>query len=120
MGRPTLKVVLPLYFALLFIAGYTIKLALLEPPERSKEIIHHLVPSQPERPGQQRPNTSNANNQTNGGAVDKMLVVSRYKEDVTWVPVYLGNFPFVVYSKEDLESIYRVPHNQGGEATAYL
>ena len=53
-------------------------------------------------------------------APEKMIVVARYREDVSWLPIYLGDIPFIVYSKSDPLSPFNVLPNLGQEVLPYL
>ena len=53
-------------------------------------------------------------------APEKMIVVARYREDVSWLPIYLGDIPFIVYSKEEPASPFNVAPNLGQEVLPYL
>ncbi|GAO49956.1 hypothetical protein G7K_4091-t1 [Saitoella complicata NRRL Y-17804] len=53
-------------------------------------------------------------------APEKMLVIARYDEDVSWVPLYLGDFPFIIYTKDDHDSLHNIEGNFGSENSAFL
>jgi hypothetical protein len=114
MSRPPLRILLPVYCTLLFIFGYTVRQFGLDGNGAIRTLNPALHPVKPnDIPARAAKNETIYTR-------DRLIVISRYKEDITWVPVYLGNIPFIVYSKEDPLSVYKVPLNQGGEATAYL
>jgi len=115
MSRPSIRVLLSVYCTLLFIFGFTVREFLVN-TENSLRILRSDVVHAKINNTVAKPAKTNEAQYTR----DRLIVISRYKEDVTWVPVYLGNIPFVVYSKEDPLSVYKVPLNQGGEATVYL
>jgi len=56
---------------------------------------------------------------------DRMVVVARFNEDVSWVPDVAAGWPeggavYVVYEKARPGSAHNVPVNKGAEASAYL
>jgi hypothetical protein len=50
----------------------------------------------------------------------KVLVISRWREDISWIDVYLGDMNHIVYTKEDTLAVHNIPENKAQEATCYL
>ncbi|KAI9007135.1 hypothetical protein BC832DRAFT_431561 [Gaertneriomyces semiglobifer] len=51
---------------------------------------------------------------------EKLVIVSRSKEDVSWLPVYLDErISYTVYQKGDAEATHSLP-NKGNEASTYI
>ena len=51
---------------------------------------------------------------------EHMLVVARYNEDISWLSTHLGDFPSVVYVKNDTTALHNIEGNAGNEAPLYL
>jgi hypothetical protein len=52
--------------------------------------------------------------------VSKVIVVSRWREDISWIDVYLGDIDHIVYTKEDTLALHNILNNKAQEATCYL
>ncbi|KAG2392682.1 hypothetical protein C9374_011407 [Naegleria lovaniensis] len=52
--------------------------------------------------------------------IDKIIVVSRFNEDVSWLAIHFPHIKHVVYEKQDLTAPYHVEKNYGQEASAFL
>ena len=50
----------------------------------------------------------------------KIIVISRWREDISWIDLYVGDIDHVVYNKEDMLASHNVPNNKAQEATCYL
>ncbi|KAJ3185933.1 hypothetical protein HDU85_000847 [Gaertneriomyces sp. JEL0708] len=51
---------------------------------------------------------------------EKLVIVSRTREDVSWMPLHLGKcIPYIIYEKDNPQAEHRMP-NKGNEASAYL
>ncbi|CAF1031709.1 unnamed protein product [Didymodactylos carnosus] len=51
---------------------------------------------------------------------NRTIVVTRYKEDITWLDLYLHHINHVVYTKEDAFALHNIPINKGKEIMVYL
>eukprot|EP01027_Heterolobosea_sp_BB2_P025900 GEZU01039767.1.p1 GENE.GEZU01039767.1~~GEZU01039767.1.p1 ORF type:complete len:386 (+),score=99.50 GEZU01039767.1:43-1158(+) len=51
---------------------------------------------------------------------DKMIVISQWNEDISWIDIYLGDYPHVVYTKNKPGGVHNMEGNKGQEAQAYL
>ena len=50
----------------------------------------------------------------------KTIVVAHYKEDLSWIDLYLNQFNHVVYTKADPLATNNIPVNKGNEASVYF
>ncbi|KAJ3179550.1 hypothetical protein HDU85_004823 [Gaertneriomyces sp. JEL0708] len=51
---------------------------------------------------------------------EKFVIVSRAKEDISWLPLYLHErIPYIVYQKGDPKATHNLP-NKGNEASTYM
>ena len=59
---------------------------------------------------------------TDAGKLSKMLVVSHFNEDLTWIDLFLGDkLPHIVYTRSsDKLALHNFHVNKGREAVAYL
>ena len=51
---------------------------------------------------------------------DKVLVISRWREDTSWLPTYFADFPAVVYTPGLPGAVFTTPNNKGNEAGPFL
>ena len=52
--------------------------------------------------------------------LERVIMIASNNEDTSWIPIYLGDIPTVVYAKDNPDAVFNVPGNKGKEATSYL